>query len=134
PVGREPAAVLAGKSAVWVSSERDAAPARVDLRTRTSHTIGGVETIAFLARDNRGNIYASAWDYPFVWQIDSAKQEVVARYRVRTRALEMAVTGGSLWVVDRLANAVDRIDLLRSASHTVIKVGADPLVLTAGYG
>src|SRR5262245_32201772 len=55
-------------------------------------------------------------------------------YRVRTRALDMAVTGGSLWVVDRLANAVDRIDLLRARIAGFIKVGADPLVRTAGYG
>jgi DNA-binding beta-propeller fold protein YncE len=134
PVGREPAAVLAGKSALWVSNERDASLTRVDLHTHEIQTVGGVENIAFLARDSRGNIYASAWDYPFVWRIDPEAVEVVQRYRVRTRALDMAVSGGSLWVVDRLANAVDRIDLARGRVSDEIKVGADPLVLASGYG
>jgi streptogramin lyase len=134
PVGREPAAVLAGKDVVWVSNERDATLTRVDLDTHAVETVGGVENIAFLTRDVRGNIYASAWDYPFVWRIDPQTAEVVSRYRVRTRALDMAVSGGSLWVVDRLANAVDRIDLARGSVRDMIKVGADPLVLASGYG
>jgi DNA-binding SARP family transcriptional activator/DNA-binding beta-propeller fold protein YncE len=134
PVGREPAGILADGRAVWVSNERDASLTRVDLHGGPSHTIGGVEKVAFLIRDSRGNVYASAWDYPFVWQIDAATQEVVQRYRVRTRALDMAVTGGSLWVVDRLANAVDRIDLARARIANMIEVGADPLVLASGYG
>ena len=82
----------------------------------------------------RGNVYASAWDYPFVWRIDPATDEVVHRYRVRTRALGMAVDGGSLWVVDRLADALDRIDLARGMVTDVIPVGGDPLVLVSGYG
>jgi len=134
PVGREPAAILADGRALWVSSERDNTLTRFDLHSNTSRTIGGVDHPAFLIRDTRGNVYASAWDYPFVWQINAATQDVVSRYRVRTRALDMAVTGGSLWVVDRLANAVDRIDLSRPRIANAIKVGADPLVLAAGYG
>jgi DNA-binding SARP family transcriptional activator/streptogramin lyase len=134
PVGREPAAVLASDDAVWVASERDSTLSRVDLRTGKAHSIGGVEKPAFLTRDVRGNVYASAWDHPFVWRIDPITDEVVHRYRVRTRALDMAVDGGSLWVVDRLVNAVDRIDLARGTVRNVIPVGTDPLVLASGYG
>ena len=133
-VGREPAAVLASDDAVWVASERDSTLSRIDLRTGKPHAIGGVEKPAFLTRDVRGNVYASAWDYPFVWRIDPNTEEVVHRYRVRTRALGMAVDGGSLWVVDRLANTLDRIDLARGTVTNVIPVGSDPLVLASGYG
>ena len=134
PVGREPAAIVAGRDAVWVANERDATLARVDLGTRELRTIGGVEDVAFLARDNRGNVYASAWDFPFVWRIDPRTIEVAERYRVQTRALALAVGGGSLWVVDRLANAVVRIDLARGGVRDVIPVGADPLLTVFGYG
>ncbi len=134
PVGWEPAAILADDHAVWVSNERDDTLTRVDLDTRAIHTIGGLRHPAFLTRDSRGTIYASAWDYPFVWLIDPTQQEVVQRYRVQTRALALAVTGGALWVVDRLANAVDRFDLAHPNVRNVIKVGADPLVLASGYG
>jgi DNA-binding SARP family transcriptional activator/streptogramin lyase len=133
-VGREPAAIVAAKDAVWVANERDATLTRVDLDTHQSQTIGGVENVAFLTRDNRGNIYASAWDYPFVWRIAPRNLEVVERYRVRTRALGLAVGGGSLWVADRLANSVTRIDLARGSVQDVIAVGTDPLVLAFGYG
>ena len=134
PVGREPAAIVASSDAVWVANERDATLARVDLRTREVRMIGGVEDVAFLTRDNRGNVYASAWDHPYVWRIDPRKVEVAERYRVRTRALGLAVGGGSLWVVDRLANAVVRIDLARGSVRDVIAVGRDPLLIVFGYG
>lgn len=134
PVGREPQALVADKDAVWTASERDQTLSRVDLGTRRVKTIGGVTAPTYLVRDSRGNIYASAFDYPWVWRVDPRTAHVVARYRVRTRALDMAVSGGSLWVVDRLANAVDRIDLAQRRIRDVIEVGADPIVLTAGYG
>ena len=134
PVGREPAAIVASPDAVWVANERDATLTRVDLRTRELRTIGGVEDVAFLTRDNRGNVYASAWDHPYVWRIDPRTIEVAERYRVRTRALDLAVGGGSLWVVDRLANAVVRIDLARGSVRDVIPVGRDPLLIVFGYG
>jgi DNA-binding SARP family transcriptional activator/DNA-binding beta-propeller fold protein YncE len=134
PVGREPAAIVASPDAVWVANERDATLARVDLRTREVRMIGGVEDVAFLTRDNRGNVYASAWDHPYVWRIDPRTVEVAERYRVRTRALGLAVGGGSLWVVDRLANAVVRIDLARGSVRDVIPVGRDPLLIVFGYG
>jgi DNA-binding beta-propeller fold protein YncE len=53
---------------------------------------------------------------------------------VKTRALGLAVGGGSLWVVDRLANAVSRIDLARRRVEPPIAVGTDPLVLAFGFG
>jgi DNA-binding SARP family transcriptional activator/DNA-binding beta-propeller fold protein YncE len=134
PVGREPQAMVADDDAVWVASERDQTLTRVDLHTKANQTIGGVTAPTYLVRDSSGNVYASAFDYPWVWRIDPRTAHVVARYRVRTRALDMAVSGGSLWVVDRLANSVDRIDLAHRRIQDVIKVGADPIVLTAGYG
>ena len=58
-----------------MANERDATLTRVDIESREVQTIGGVEEVAFLTRDNRGNIYASAWDHPFVWRIDPRSAE-----------------------------------------------------------
>jgi DNA-binding SARP family transcriptional activator/DNA-binding beta-propeller fold protein YncE len=134
PVGRHPSGLTATSEAVWVSNERDRTVSRIDVDTSEVETIGGLAGVGFLTRDQRGNIYASAWDYPFVWRIDPKKVEVVQRYRVRSRAVGLAVGGGSLWVVDRLVNAVTRIDLRRGTVEGSISVGFDPLVATFGFG
>lgn len=134
PVGREPSGIAATKDAVWVANERDRTLTRVDTRTHEQRTIGGLAGVGFVTRDDRGNIYASGWDYPYVWLVDPKKLEVVTRFRVRSRAVGMAVGGGSLWVVDRLANGVTRIDLARPRKPGFIRVGADPLVCAFGYG
>jgi YVTN family beta-propeller protein len=134
PVGREPSGIAATSDAVWVASERDRTLTRVDTRTGEVRTIGGLRPVSFLARDERGNVYASGWDYPFVWRIDPKRIEIDKRFRVRSRALGLAVGGGSLWVVDRLVNAVTRIDLARGTVAGVVRVGLDPLVAAFGYG
>ena len=86
-------------------------------------TIGESHSVAFIAHDDRGNIYVSGWDFPFVWQIDPRTVQIVRPFRVKTRALGLAVGGGSLWVVDRLANAVTRIDLAQRRVAETIRVG-----------
>jgi DNA-binding SARP family transcriptional activator/DNA-binding beta-propeller fold protein YncE len=134
PVGREPVYILATPGAVWLTNDRDRTVSRIDLRTRKVRTIGGLPGVGFLARDQRGSIYASGWDYPFVWYIDPRKVEVVGRFKVRSRAVGLAVGGGSLWIVDRLINSVMRYDLARDKVADVIPVGADPLVAAFGYG
>ena len=134
PVGRAPAGIDATADALWVSSETERKVARIDLRTHDIATIGMPQPIAFLTHDDDGTIYASAWDFPFVWQIDPRRVAIEHRWRVKTRALGLAVGGGSLWVVDRLANAVSRIDLARRRVEQPISVGADPLVLAFGFG
>jgi DNA-binding beta-propeller fold protein YncE len=133
-VGRYPTSLVVAGDALWVANERDRTVSRVDLKTRDVQTIGGIPDVAFLARDERGNIYASAWDYPLVWRIDPETRRVVERYRVRSRAVGLAVGGGSLWVVDRLVNSVTRIDLARGTVEDSIPVGADPLVAAFGFG
>ena len=134
PVGREPSGIVATKNAVWVANERDRTLTRIDTRTHEQRTIGGLSGVGFVTRDDRGNIYASGWDYPYVWLVDPKKLEVITRFRVRSRAVGMAVGGGSLWVVDRLVNGVTRIDLARPRKPGFIRVGADPLVCAFGYG
>jgi DNA-binding SARP family transcriptional activator/DNA-binding beta-propeller fold protein YncE len=134
PVGRHPSALVATEDAVWVANDRDRTLSRVDVRTGEVETIGGLAGVGFLTRDERGNVYASGWDYPLVWRIDPRKLEVVQRYRVRSRAVGLAVGGGSLWVVDRLVNAVTRIDLARGSVEDSVPVGADPLVAAFGFG
>ncbi len=134
PVARDPAALDATSTALWIASERDATVSRIDLKTDRVTTIGEVDPVAFLTHDDRGNIYASDWDHPFVWQINPRTVQVVHTYRVKTRALGLSVGGGSLWVADRLANGLTRIDLARRRVAETIKTGVNPLASTFGYG
>jgi YVTN family beta-propeller protein len=53
---------------------------------------------------------------------------------VKTRAIGLAVGGGSLWVVDRLVNSVSRIDLATAKVEDEVPVGADPLRTAFGFG
>jgi len=133
-VGRAPSGIAATKEAVWVANERDRTLSRYDIKTHEIQTIGGLAGVGFVTRDDHGNIYASGWDYPYVWRIDPRKVEVVAKYRVHSRAVGMAVGGGSLWVVDRLINAATRIDLARGKVAGSVEVGPDPLVCAFGSG
>ncbi len=134
PIARDAVGLEPTAGALWVASERERIVSRIDLRTRAVKTIGEPHPVAFIAHDDRGNIYVSGWDFPFVWQIDPRSVQIVHSFRVRTRALGLAVGGGSLWVVDRLANAVTRIDLAQRRVAETIKVGLDPLDATFGYG
>jgi DNA-binding beta-propeller fold protein YncE len=117
-----------------MASERERTVSRFDLRTHALRTIGEPKPVAFLAHDDRGNVYASGWDFPFVWQIDPHTVQIVRTYRVHTRALSLAVGGGSLWVTDRLANEVTRIDLAQRRVAGTTPVGANPLAATFGFG
>ena len=134
PIGRDAAALEATRDALWIASERERAVSRIDLRTRAVKTIGEPHPVAFIAHDDRGNIYASGWDFPFVWQIDPRTVQIVRQFKVKTRALGLAVGGGSLWVVDRLANAVTRIDLAQRRVAETVRVGVNPLASSFGYG
>jgi DNA-binding SARP family transcriptional activator/DNA-binding beta-propeller fold protein YncE len=134
PVARDPAALDATPSALWIASERDATVSRIDLKTHRVTTIGELDPVAFLTHDDQGNIYASDWDHPFVWQIDPRTVQVTRTYRVKTRALGLSVGGGSLWVADRLANGVTRIDLAGRRVAETIETGVNPLASTFGYG
>jgi DNA-binding SARP family transcriptional activator/streptogramin lyase len=133
-VGRDPSGIVATHGAVWVANEQDRTLTRFDTRTREQQTIGGLRGVGFVTSDQHGNIYASGWDYPYVWLIDPKSVARTATFRVRSRAVGMAVGGGSLWVVDRLVNGVTRIDLARPRKHGFVHVGADPLVTVFGYG
>jgi len=133
-VGREPSGIVASNGAVWVANEQDRTLSRIDTRTHGVVAIGGLSGVGFVTSDTRGNIYASGWDYPYVWRIDPKRVRVAERFRVRSRAVGVAVGGGSLWVVDRLVNGVTRIDLGRPNSLGFVRVGADPLVTAFGFG
>jgi YVTN family beta-propeller protein len=133
-VGRLPGAIVATDRHVWVVNERDGTLSRVNTETGASETIGGLPSVGFLAVDTRGNVYASGWDAPFVWRIDGRRVAITKRFRVKTRAIGLAVGGGSLWVVDRLANAVSRIDLATARVEDSVAVGADPLRTAFGFG
>lgn len=134
PVGRLPGTVMAARGSVWVANDLDRTLSHVDTDTRAVKTIGGVSSVGFLARDERGNVYASAFDHPLVWRIDPATDVVVGRYRVGTRAVGIAVGGGSLWAVDRLNNTVVAFDLQTGKRTSVVEVGLDPIFTSFGYG
>ena len=108
---------------------------RIDLRTHAVKTIGEPHPVAFIAHDDRGNIYASGWDFPFVWQIDPRTVQIVRRVQSEAAsALSLVVGGGSLWVVNRMANEVTRIDLAQRRVAETIRVGVNPLAMAFGYG
>ncbi len=134
PVGRAPSGILVHGRYAWVANEGDRTLTQVDLETHTERTIGGVSGVGFLARDDAGNIYASGWDFPFVWRIGHASGEVDDRFRVRTRAVGLAIGGGFLFVVDRLANGVTSIGLAPPHAERFVHVGADPLLAAFGSG
>jgi YVTN family beta-propeller protein len=145
PVGRSPSALIETKGVVWVANERDRTLSRVDTRSGKVRTIGGSTDVGFLARDEHGNVYASGWDYPYVWWVDPATGSLSRRFRVRWHAVGLAVGGGALWVVQRgpeLAGAVSRVDLarprasrfFRAGLNTVAAVFADGDVWVAGAG
>jgi DNA-binding beta-propeller fold protein YncE len=133
-VGRLPGAIAATGEDVWVVNERDGTVSRVTVETGATQTIGRLPSVGFLTLDERGNVYASGWDAPFVWQIDPRSVTLGKRFRVRSRAIGVAVGGGSLWVVDRLVNSISRIDLKSGRVEDSIRVGADPLVAAFGFG
>lgn len=133
-VGRLPGAIAATAEHVWVVNERDGTVSRVTAETGATQTIGRLPSVGFLTLDGRGNVYASGWDAPFVWQIDPRSVTLTKRFRVRSRAIGVAVGGGSLWVVDRLVNSVSRVDLKSGRVEDSIRVGADPLVAAFGFG
>jgi DNA-binding SARP family transcriptional activator len=134
PIGREAAAIDATGGFLWIGSGRERTVSRIDSRTDRVLTVGEPHPVSFLVNDDRGNIYASGWDFPFIWQIDPRTVQIVGTFRVRTRALGLSIGGGSLWVVDRLANAVTRIDLAERRVAQTIKVGINPLASSFGYG
>ena len=134
PVARAATSLDATAHALWVASERERTVSRIDLVTRRVTTIGEPHPVTFLAHDDRGNIYASGFDFPFVWQIDPHTVQIVRSFRVRTRAVGLTSGGGSVWVVDRFANAVTRIDLAERRVAETIKTGVNPLGAAFGYG
>jgi len=134
PVARAATSLDATADALWVASERERTVSRIDLATRRVTTIGEPHPVTFLAHDDRGNIYASGFDFPFVWQINPHTVQIVRSFRVKTRAVGLASGGGSIWVVDRFANAVTRIDLAERRVAETIKTGIDPLGAAFGYG
>lgn len=134
PVGRAPSGILVRGRYAWVANEGDRTLTRIDLKTHDTRTIGGVSGVGFLARDGAGNVYSSGWDFPFVWRVGHASGEVDRRFRVRTRAVGIAIGGGFLFVVDRLANGVTSVGLGPPHAERFVRVGADPLVATFGSG
>ena len=97
--------------------------------------MAGVVQPGTLARDSGGYIYALSMDTPQnVWRLDPRTAKVVRHYGVPTGAYGMAVSGGSLWVADPFANALDRFDLDGGRRAEGIKAGTKPLLVTPGYG
>jgi DNA-binding SARP family transcriptional activator/DNA-binding beta-propeller fold protein YncE len=129
----EPNGIAATKNAIWVADEHDRTVTRIDIHSHQKRAIRSLTGVDFLTRDERGNLYASGFDYPYVWLIDPRTVQVTARYVVRSRAVGMAVGAGSLWVVDRLVNGVTRFDLAHPLKKSFVKVGTDPLVTAFGF-
>jgi DNA-binding SARP family transcriptional activator/streptogramin lyase len=137
PVGRKPSALIESNRVVWVANEGDRTLSRVDTRTGKVQTIGGSTDVGFLARDEHGNIYASGWDYPYVWWVDPQTGALSRRFRVRWHAVGMAVGGGTLWVVQRgpdLEGAISGVDLTHARASRFIRLGTNTVVATVAFG
>ena len=133
-VGRSPTGLVVTDDAIWVANEQDRVLMRIAKDSAEETIIGGIAGATSLARDERGNVYVSSFDHPYVWRIDPVQLEVVERFRVRTRAVDLELGGGFLWVLDRFANAVVRIDLARQKENVALSVASEPFAATFGYG
>jgi class 3 adenylate cyclase/DNA-binding beta-propeller fold protein YncE len=133
-VGRQPTGLLVTASAIWVANEGDRTLTRIDKESRDVSVIGGVAGATSLARDERGNVYVSSFDHPYVWRIDPERLTIAERYRVRRRAVDLAVGGGFLWILDRFASAVVRIDLAGRQANAAVAAGLEPIDAVFGYG
>jgi YVTN family beta-propeller protein len=137
PVGRSPSALIEANGVVWVANEGDRTLSRVDTRSGKVRTIGGSTDVGFLARDEHGDVYASGWDYPYVWWVDPATGSLTRRFRVPWHAVGLAVGGGALWVAQRgpgLAGAVSRVDLARPKASRFIRVGLNTVAAVFAHG
>ena len=136
-VGRKPGALIEAKGVVWVANEGDRTLSRVDTRSGNVRAVGGSTDVGFLARDEHGNVYASGWDYPYVWWVDPETGALTRRFRVPWHAVGLAVGGGALWVVQRgpeLAGAVSRIDLGRPHAPRFFRVGLNTIAAVFAAG
>jgi DNA-binding SARP family transcriptional activator/streptogramin lyase len=134
PVGRNPGSIAATAKYVWVVNDMDGTLSRVDTATTSVETIGRLPEVGIVTTDERGNAYVSGFDDALVSQVDPRSLKVVKRYVVESRATGLAVGGGSLWVVDRLVNKVEQVDLATGKIIGTIPVGADPIFAAFGYG
>ena len=133
-VGRFPTGLVVTEEAIWVANEQDRTLTRVDKASDHLTVVGGLAGATQLARDERGNVYVSSFDHPYVWRVDPERVQVVQRFRVRSRAVDLAVGGGFLWVLDRFADAVVRIDLGGRRPSVTVPVGSEPIDAAFGYG
>lgn len=136
-VGRKPNALIESNGIVWVANEGDRTLSRADTRTGEVRTVGGSTDVGFLARDEHGNIYASGWDYPYVWWVDPETGALSRRFRVRWHAVGLAVGGGALWVAERgpnLAGAVSRVDLAHARASRFIPLGSNTVAAAFDFG
>jgi class 3 adenylate cyclase/DNA-binding beta-propeller fold protein YncE len=133
-VGRFPTGLVVTEDAIWVANEQDRTLTRIERESGDVSVVGGIAGATQLARDERGNVYVSSFDHPYVWRVDPERVQVVQRFHVRSRAVDLAVGGGFLWVLDRFANVVVRIDLAGRRANATVTVGSEPIDAAFGYG
>ncbi len=133
PVGRGPAAAVAGGGSLWVANGLDGTVSRID-RARdqiVTVSVGGRPgALAFGA----GSLWIADGDAGNVAQLDPGSNRVVQRIDFANAHRAIAFAEGALWVASGVDGAVNRIDLHRPRVSRSIPVGANPTAIAAGAG
>jgi YVTN family beta-propeller protein len=133
PVGRGPAAVVAGGGSIWVANALDGTVSRVDRERGQVVTIdvGGEPTA--VAFGNRA-LWVANGEGSSIAQIDPGTNRVVETLEAGNAPRAVAVGFGALWVASAIDGSVRRIDLAHSATSRSIPVGLSPTSIAAGAG
>jgi DNA-binding SARP family transcriptional activator/ABC-type transport system substrate-binding protein len=135
PVGRGPAAIVAGDGSVWVANTLDGTVSRIDRDPDPDQIVridvGGEPTaLAFEA----GSLWVANGESRSVAQIDPGSNRVVGELSVGNASRGIAGGFGALWVTSAIDSTVRRIGLDGAAVSRPIDVGAKPSAIAAGAG
>jgi DNA-binding SARP family transcriptional activator/DNA-binding beta-propeller fold protein YncE len=146
PMGVGPMSLAVTRDAVWVVNRGDRTVSRVDLRTHSVRTLGGVPLAYDIAAEPGDTIWVSSGQVSAVTPITTGAQGWPAApqrprsIHVSSHAGSLAIGGGYLWVTSgagtgrATSNTVSRIDLRSEKLMAPIRVGDGPLWLAFGYG
>lgn len=148
PVGIEPGPMAVTHGAVWTVNRGDRTVSRYSLRTRVTHSIGGVSTPYDIAADADGNVWVSGTKPIVTWILRSASGTGTSAVPLSTEDVAVprpaaggeAVGAGYLWVIPGAASrpsSSDRVSLIDVASHRLassIRLHGATSTIAFGYG
>ena len=134
PVGRGPAAVVAGAAEIWVANEFDNTVSEVNPRTGTVvDTIGVGSGPAGLAY-GYGSVWAANVTDATVSRIDPGSGTVTATIPLGSAPAGIAAGAGGIWVASGQAGRLLLVDPRRDRVTRAFPVGVSPDDVTVGTG